>query len=426
MKKFFVIWSGQVLSLFGSSVVQFALVWYLTRETGSATVLATSTIIALLPALILLPFVGAWVDRWNRKKIMIYADLGIALATLGLAALFLTGVIQIWHIYALIFVRSIGGVFHGPAMMATIPMLVPDKHLVRVNSLNQMLLGGMNIITPPLGALFLEIWPMQAVLAIDVVTAIIAVSCILFVAIPQPARAMKDGKTTVFADMKEGFKFIWSWPGALGLLGAAAIINFFATPLGSLMPIVVRTVFEGGPLELGWMQSAFGIGMIIGGLALSAWGGFKKKIYTSIMGLMIIGVSMGIAGLTPGNLLILFIISVFVFGLAQSFTNSPIFAVLQALVPREMQGRVFALITTVSMIMSPLGLLVAGPIADKYGVQIWYLIAGIVTIGIGLVEMLIPAIRNIESQKQNINEAKTAAPVALTTVSEKLPQTLDE
>ncbi len=151
-KRFFLIWTGQAFSLLGSGLVQFALVWWLTRTTGSATVLAGATLAALLPEVFLGPFAGALVDRWNRRLVMIFADAAIALVTFGLVILFWQGNIQVWHVFVALFIRSLGGAFHWPAMQASTSLMVPDDQLARISGINQALRGGMNIIAPPLGA----------------------------------------------------------------------------------------------------------------------------------------------------------------------------------------------------------------------------------------------------------------------------------
>ncbi|MCK4977843.1 MAG: MFS transporter, partial [Anaerolineales bacterium] len=165
---FFTIWTGQAFSLLGSQLVQFALIWWLTKTTGSATVLATASLVGLLPQVLLGPIAGTFVDRWSRRVTMIIADGIIALATVLLAYLFWSGVVQIWHVYLLMFVRSMAGSFHWPAMQASTSLMVPKEHFSRIQGLNQILNGGMNIISAPLGALLLEVLSIQGVLSIDV------------------------------------------------------------------------------------------------------------------------------------------------------------------------------------------------------------------------------------------------------------------
>ena len=190
-RSFFTIWTGQAVSLLGSSLVQFALVWWITNTTGSATLLATATMVGMLPAVILGPFAGALVDRWNRKWVMMIADSGIALVSLWLAWMFLIGQAQIWQVFIVLALRSLGGAFHWPAMQASTSLMVPDKQLARIAGINQVLFGLMNIIAPPLGALLLALLPMGGILMIDVGTAAVAVLMLSVVFVPQPKRAVQ-------------------------------------------------------------------------------------------------------------------------------------------------------------------------------------------------------------------------------------------
>jgi len=172
--KFFTIWTGQAFSLIGSAPVQFALVCWITKSTDSATVLANATLMALLPQILLGPFIGALVDRWNRRLIMILADTDIAAATGILIFLFATGRVQVWQIFFILLVRSLGGAFHSPAMTASTSLMVPKQHLARLSGMNQTLQGMLSIFAPPLGAMLIGLLPMQGVLAIDIGTAAIA------------------------------------------------------------------------------------------------------------------------------------------------------------------------------------------------------------------------------------------------------------
>ena len=187
LRPFLIVWAGQAFSLLGSELVQFALIWWMTRESKSAVVLTTATIVSLLPRMLLMPFAGALVDRWRRRKILILADTFIALATLVLAGLFAAGIAEIWHIYFLLVVRSLGSVFHRPAMMASTTLMVPKKHLSRVAGMNETLSGALSIASPPLGALLMTIWPLQSILMIDVVTALAAIIPLFFIDVPQPS-----------------------------------------------------------------------------------------------------------------------------------------------------------------------------------------------------------------------------------------------
>lgn len=402
MRPFWVLWLGQAVSLLGSQVVQFALIWWLTQRTGSATVLALATLVGMLPQIVLGPFVGVLVDRWNRRLIMLVADSATAAATILLIILFATGAVQIWHIYLIMFVRSLGGAFHFNSMASSTSLMVPKEHLSRIQGFNQMLQGGMNIASAPLGAFMLGILPMQGVLMLDVVTAVLAIIPLFFIHVPQPEKKMvKDAaasRPSFLSDLREGLAYVWRWPALMLLMGMAMAINFLLTPTSSLTPLLVTEHFQGTAWHLGGLESAWGIGVILGGLALGIWGGFRSKILTSMTGLLFIGLGVASLGLVPSNLFPLAMGGMFILGIAVPITNGPIFAIFQTQVAPEMQGRVFSLIGSLSSAMSPLGLLIAGPAADALGIRFWYVMGGLVTIILGLAGFLLPTLRQLDGE----------------------------
>ena len=184
-RPFFTIWIGQAISLIGSSLVQFVLIWWLTEKTQSATVLATAALVVFLPNAFLAPFAGVVVDRYSRRVLMIASDALVAIATLSLAILFLAGLAQVFHVYAALFVRAIAGNFQFPAMRASTSLMVPESHLSKIAGYNQVLHNSLRILTPPLGAILLDALPFQNILMIDVLTALLGVTPLFFVFIPQ-------------------------------------------------------------------------------------------------------------------------------------------------------------------------------------------------------------------------------------------------
>jgi len=408
--RFFTIFTGQALSLFGSSLVQFALVWYLTQKTGSATILATASLVAMLPQVLLGPFAGALVDRWNRRLVMILADGLIALATLVLAGLFWMGTAQIWHIYAILVVRSLGGAFHWPAMSASTSLMVPKEQLSRVAGINQTLQGLVGIVAPPTGALLIGILPTQGVLLIDVFTALCAILPLLFISIPQP-KTIVGATTSYWQDVRAGLAYVAAWPGLLAILVIALLINFLLTPTGSLMPLLITKHFGLGALELGFTDTLWGVGMIAGGLLLSVWGGFKRRIVTSLLGIVGIGVSVVLVGLAPANMFWLALVGMSISGLAQVLANGPLQAVIQSAVEPDMQGRVMALIGSGATAMTPLSLAVAGPVSDAIGIRAWYIFGGAACLLMGIVAFSVPAVMNVETNRVDALQSVPPAPV---------------
>lgn len=397
-RPFFLIWIGQSFSIIGSMLVQFALVWYMTEQTGSATVLATATILSILPGIFLGPFAGALVDRWNRKLVMLVADGVTALATVVLVFLFWSGDIQIWHLFVAQFVRAVGGTFHWPAMSASTSLMVPDKHLSRIAGINQAMQGVLGIIAPPLGAFLMSILRMYEVLAIDIGTAMLAIVPLLFVHIPQPEKKLEGMLTPkqLFFDVREGFRYLSKWPGMLILLGMATLINMLFNPAFSLLPLLITRVFNGGAMQLGVINSAWGAGVIIGGVALGVWGGFKRKIYTSMMGMIGMSVGTMILGAAPGTLFGVAIAGMALAGVMNPITNGPLFALLQARIAPEMQGRVFTLVGSLSSAASPIGLALAAPVAETLGIRFWFFIAGALCMAMGVSGYLIKAVRTLD------------------------------
>jgi DHA3 family macrolide efflux protein-like MFS transporter len=405
LPSFFVIWTGQAFSLIGSSVAQFALVWWLTQLTGSATVLATATMAALVPGIILGPLAGAYVDRWNRRTVMIVADGLVALAALWLAYMFWSGAMQPWHVYVIVLIRAIGGTFHWPAMQASTSLMVPKEHLTRVAGLNQTMNGVINITAPPLGALLLALLPLHGIMLLDVGTALLAISTLLLVHVPQPQRLLAASgagpgangqKTSIWVDVREGLRYVWHWPGVLAVLVMAVLINFLLAPTGALLPLLVTKYFHGQAPQLAGLESAWGIGVILGGLSLSVWGGFKRRVYTSLLALALMGLGFITIGFTPATAFWLAVVGNLVAGFMNPLVNGPLFAILQTTVAPEMQGRVFTVIGSLSSAMTPLSLAIAGPVADVVGVRPWFVMGGVLCVLMGLGACFVPVIVNLE------------------------------
>jgi DHA3 family macrolide efflux protein-like MFS transporter len=378
MRQFFTLWGGQALSLIGSGLVQFALVWYLTEHTGSATVLAMASLVALLPQILISPVAGALVDKWNRRLTMIGADGLVALATLALSILFTLGMVEVWHIYVVLFIRALGGAFHWPAMQASTTLMVEKDHLPRINGLNQSLQGISGIAAPPLGALLISLMPVQGVLWIDIGTALLAILPLLFVPVPQPEATQGGaGKASTLENLKAGLRFAGRHPAIRTIIGMAMLINLLAVPAFTLLPILITGHFGGGAAQYAALQTAFGVGLVIGGLALGAWGGFKSRARTSMTFMLVMGLGLGAVGFVPPDLFIAALVALIVGGAANSILNGSMFTLLQDQVPPEMQARVFTLVISGATAMVPIGLSIAGPLADQVGVRPWFVLAGL-------------------------------------------------
>ena len=400
--RFFTLWTGEALSLLGSQLVQFAIIWYLTQKTNSATTLAIASLMGLLPQVILSPFIGTWVDRGNRRLILIFADATVALATLVLVVLFALNLTQIWHIYAMLFVRAIAGGFHQSAFGASVVLLVPKDQLARVQGFNQALYGGLNIVSAPLGAFLYAALPMQGILAIDVLTALIAVTIVFVTQIPQPQRDAA-GKATFFQDFVAGFRYIVAWRGLLIVLLMVMVINFFYSAAEALTPILISKHFQGNATNLGIWQAMFAIGTILGGILLGVWGGFKKRVITAQMGLIVLGLSTLMIGFTPSNFLWFALVINTLSGLVLPIVNGSYGAILQSVIAPEMQGRAFAFILSAASLVSPIGLVIAGPLSDSFGVPLWFRVGGIICALMGLAGFFIHEVMQMEEEKKGLS-----------------------
>jgi DHA3 family macrolide efflux protein-like MFS transporter len=300
--------------------------------------------------------------------------------------------------------RAIGETFQMPALGASIPMIVPEEHLVRANGLFQMLQSGIRVVAPPAGAFLMEALPMQGVLSMDIITAIIAVACLLPLVIPRPERTTLTEKANHLDDMKQGFQYVGTRRGLVILIGMIALLFFFVAPAASLIPVLVNTHLEGDVLKLGWLTSASGIGGVAGGLLLGAWGGLSRRIHTVILGLMImIPCSVGLGLTSPSIYYATTIPSMFFMGVGISFFSAPSNAIMQTVVTKDMQGRVFALYGSLVAAAFPLGLIIGGPVADAFGIRSLYFIASGAWLIILSLALLSKSLMNLEYQKAEDN-----------------------
>ena len=380
--------------------MRFAIIWWLTEQTGSATVLTTANLVSMLPFLLLAPFSGALVDRWNRRWVMVISDALIALFTAALAYLYWRGSVEVWHVYVILFLRAFGDVFQSPAMSASTSLMVPKAQLARVGGMNDLLMGVVNIVAPPLGALLVATVSMQGTLAIDLVTAVLAIAPLLFIRIPQPPAApASQERTSVFREMAQGFNYVWNWRGLFFMFMVIALLRFFMAPAFSLLPLMVTDHFGGGALELAWMNSAHGFGFIAGGLILGVWGGFKRRTLTALLGLIGVGLGSLAFGLVPANIFWLALVMMFLRTMMLPMVRGTVMAIFQSYVPAEMQGRVFTLLLSSITVMAPFGLALGGPLAEAHGVPIIFVITGFGCLGVALIWALTPKILYLEDDR---------------------------
>lgn len=364
--------TSQTLSLLGSSLVQYALMWYVTLETKSGLMMTLFVISGFLPTFILSPFAGVLADRHDRKKLIMLSDAMIALITLALALVFMQGEKALWLFFVAAAVRAVGTSIQGPAVGAFLPQIIPTEHLTRIGGINGTIQALIMLLSPGISGLLLSYAPLPAIFFIDVVTAILAIGVLaFFLKVPPHEKASHAQSVSYFGDMKLGLHYIrdhrylitfFVWLGLLFLLIAPAA---FMTPLQ-----VVRS-YGGEYWRLTAIEIAFSIGMMFGGAIIAAWGGFKNRMVTMLLSGAVMGMCTVIFGLAPHFWVYLAIMALF--GISMPFYNTPMGIVIQEHVEEAFMGRVFSVLTMLSTSMMPLGMLIFGPLAEIIPIE-WILI----------------------------------------------------
>lgn len=383
-RTFAIIWSGQLVSLVSSALVNFAIIIWLSLETGSAEVLAYAAIAGMLPQSVLGLFTGVFIDRWDRKLTMMLADGFIAACTLLIAVVLYLGEKNLVLVYLLLALRSVGSSFHFPAMQASIPLLAPPSELLRIGGINQAIQSISVIAGPALGALAIGIFPIEKVLLIDIIGAVFAIVSLLFVHIPRPGKQSEAQKESVWNEIVSGVKAVTSYKG-LGLLFLFSIlVTFFIMPVAVLFPLMTLQHFDGNPFQMSVIEAVWGIGMLFGGSLLGLAGDRGNKVGLINLTYIVMGASLGASGLLGKDGFIVFVILTTICGVAFTVYNASFTTVIQQKVDPAFLGRVFSMFTSVSLLPSILGLLGTGFLADQVGIAATFLLGGAIICLIGI------------------------------------------
>lgn len=380
---------GQTISTFGSLLVQYAIMWHLTLTTKSGTVLALAAIFGFLPQAIVSIFAGVWADRVNRKIMIIVADAGIALATFGLAILMLSGVDDLWLIFLVMAVRSVGAGVQGPAISALIPQIVPTEKLMRVNGINSSVQSSLMLLAPVAAAAVYASMSLVGILFIDVVTAIIGLSLLATVAVPTLARAASAEKPSYFADLREGINYIFSHQLVRWVMAIFAIVFLLIVAPSNLSPLMLVRNFGTEIWKLTVLELSFGLGMVIGGVLIATLANKLDRITLLISTSVAFGVLAVVMGFTT-NLVLFFSLFFFIGLIVPAFSTSAM-TLLQETVEPERQGRVFGFVGIVIAVAMPLGMAILGPLADIVSVEILLIVTGAATIVIAALAVMLPS-----------------------------------
>lgn len=429
MRAFYVVAFGQFISIVGTTMTQFGLgiwSWKFVTEiqpvADPATAIALVAFFNLAPEVLLGPITGALVDRWNRKMVMILADLAAGLATIAIFMLYASGELQMWHLYVAGAWTGAFKSFQWPAFSAAISTMIPKEQYTRANAILGLTESLSGVMAPPLAGLLLAGIGLVGIMAIDIVTFVAAVGGVLLVAIPQPpqSEAGRSGQGSLWKESLYGFRYIWGRPSLFGLqlvfFGGNLLLSLALTLLNPM--ILSRT--GNNELHLSWVLTSFGVGAVAGGFLLAAWGGPKRKIHGVLLGWFVTSLTTAIMGLSPS--LIVWLVMGFVGSVWNVFINSSNQAIWQAKVAPDVQGRVFSARRLIAQVIGPLGVLLAGPLADRVfepammeggslsgalgwlvgtgpgaGMGLLFGICGGLAAIVGLSGYLFPAVRNVET-----------------------------
>ena len=364
---------SQVVSLLGSALVQYAIMWHITLETKSGIMMTLYIICGFVPTFLLSPFAGVWADRYNRKKLIILADGMIAGVTLAMALVFMAGFRSVPLLFLVSAVRSVGTAVQGPAVGAILPQMVPQDKLTRINGINGSIQSGIMFVAPIVSGALLTLTAIETIFFIDVVTAAAAIGLLLFFLKVGPhAKAAEGSGTGYFHDMLEGFRYIRNHRYLLSFFLYVGVFFFFITPAAFLTPLQTTRSFGSDVWRLTAIELVFSVGMMAGGAIIAAWGGFKNRMHSMVVSNIIMALCTIGLGLAPYFWLYLGFMGIF--GLALPLYNTPSMVMIQEHVEENFMGRVFSVLSMLSTSLMPLGMLVFGPLADMVKIE-WLLLA---------------------------------------------------
>lgn len=367
--------TGQSISMIGSMIVQYAMMWHITLTLQSGIAMTIFIICGFLPSFFISPFAGVWADRFDRKKLIIAADAMIALATLILAVVFLMGYEEIWLLFLMAAIRAVGSGIHIPAVGAILPQFVPEEHLMRVNGINGTIQALMMFISPIISAGLISVTSLSNIFFIDVVTAILAiVTLLLFVPIAAHERSKQQEKVSYFEDMKLGIAYVRQHPFLKTLLVFFVLFFVLLAPASFLTPLQTTRSFGDDVWRLTALEIVFSVGMMLGGAVISMWGGFRNRIVTISAAIAWMSICTIALGIVPN--FIVYLVFMGLFGVAMPFMNSPMNVIFQEKVDPNYLGRVFGIVGMISTSMMPIGMLIFGPLADVVSIESLLVITG--------------------------------------------------
>lgn len=384
--------ASQAISLFGSALVQLAILWHITLSTQSGVMMTFAIVCGFLPTFFVSPFAGVWADRFDRKLLIVVADAMIALCTLVLAILFMIGYDYVWLLFVASAVRSLGQGIQMPAVGAFLPQLVPQPMLTRVNAINGTIQSTMTLLSPMLGAMLLTVASIEAIFFVDVITAALAITILLgFLRVPTHQRALETQRPGYFADLREGVAYIGRHDYLKAFFFFNSLFFIFLGPMAFLSPLQVARSFGEEVWRLSAIEVGFSLGMMLGGMLIAWWGGFPNKVHSMVLANLTFGVCTVLLGLLPS--FIIYVLLMGVVGVAVPIFNTPATVLLQEKVEDAFLGRIFGVNTMIASSLMPLSMLLYGPLADIIAVESLLLVTGSLLIAQSLLMLANRALR---------------------------------
>ena len=366
---------SQTISLFGSSLVQYAMMWYITLQTQSGIMLTISIICSFVPTFFLSPFAGVWADRYNRKFLIAASDSMIAIATLILAILFISGYDAIWLLFVISAVRSLGAAVQLPAVGAYIPQLVPEDKLTRVNAINTTIQSVLMLVAPMVSGVLLSIASIESIFFIDVVTAALAVFILLFyLHVPAHSKAQEKQKPSYMADMRLGIEYINNHVYIKKFFIFLGAYLFMIAPIAFLSPLQVARSFGSDVWRLTAVEIAFSAGMVLGGLLMASWSGLKNRTYTMVLSVLSGGVFIFMMGAVHDFYVYLAFMALC--GISVPIFDVPSIVMIQEKVEESYMGRVLGVMNMIMSSTLPIAMLLFGPLADYIRIEWMLMITG--------------------------------------------------
>ena len=407
-KRYLYFWSGQLFSLLGSLVIFFAIFVWITDITGSAVMLSLANFFYMIPMLIVIPIAGVLTDRYDRKKIILIVDSMQAFLTVILTIFFISGFTNIWLVFIFIGLRSIFQGFHMPAVSAIIPVMVPKDKLGKINGINYLFTGFIQLVGPVVGATLLFFFAIEYILWVDVITFLIALVPLLLIEIPNVHINSENGEKSSFTkEMKEGFIILKAFPGLITILILAMLLNFLIQPLTVLMPYYIKIVHGGNNFVLAILEMILQGGMIIGALIPSFKKQWKNKVRSMFIGIIVVNIGYMLYAITPLGFYYTMGAGAFIIGFVLPIVNTILLTVVQTKIPPDKMGRVSSILNTLSMVISPIGAIISGPLSVIFGIAPLYLYCAILGIIITITTYYLTGIRHIDFDKEiDLNNSK--------------------